>query len=158
MRCKLVVPLLMLMTCLTFLGVACGGDGGEGDEVASATDTARLDALEERVSGIEGYIAGQVAAQQNDGADEDSMVKPVYALKRENASENEASIVRWIAECTADSYLNPDLPPEVRDREISKNEEQMWNALAIGQYVSFEQFIGQAYSFCQAVILQEDGR
>ena len=157
MQFRFVIPLLALMTCMTFAGAACGGE----DEAEVAAEASRMDALEQRLSGIEGYIAGQVQAQQNGAAKtngrvgDDLVAQPLYALDRENASDNEVSIVRWMAECTSDSYLNPELPPEVREREVGKVEAEMWNALAAGQYVSFEQFIGQAFSFCQAVILRE---
>ena len=80
---------------------------------------------------------------------------PLYSLRREKASENETEIVMWMADCAARTYLNPDLPTEVIDREIAESVDRMWNALETGQYSSFENYIGMAFRFCQAKLVKE---
>ena len=80
----------------------------------------------------------------------------IYTLAKKDASENELEIVRWMADCTARTYLNPNLPKEVIEREVTESERRMWEALEAGQYGSFEAYIGMAFSFCQARIVEEN--
>ena len=80
----------------------------------------------------------------------------IYTLGRERASENEQEIVRWIAECSANSYLNLDLPEQVIEREVDEVEAEMWDALEIGQHSSFEQFIGLSFRLCHATLVDDN--
>ena len=152
-----ITHILIALLALAMLGlVGCGGDDEE--EAASGVT---LEALDQRIKGIEGYIAGQVVAkneanERNAGID-GYVAPPVYALKRKKATENEQAIVLWMADCAVNSYLNPGLPDQVREREITKTENEMWEALEGGQYVSFQQFIGQAFAFCQATLVEDRG-
>ncbi len=155
-RARALLIIVMLLSIMVVAG--CGG----GDEESAANEVDALAVLGERVAGIERYIAGQVALEEERKSGgggrgmngEGPVAEPVYSLARENASENELAIVLWMAECTTDSYLNPELPDQVRGREIENVEASMWEALETGQYVSFEQFIGQAFSFCRAIVVE----
>ncbi len=152
-----ITHILIALLALAMLGlVGCGGDDEE-----EAAPGVTLEALDQRIKGIEGYIAAQVVAkneakERNAGID-GYVAPPVYALKRKKASENEQAIVLWMADCAVNSYLNPGLPDQVREREITKTENEMWEALEGGQYVSFQQFIGQAFAFCQATLVEDRG-
>ena len=148
-----IFTLLALAALMALAPVACGGDGEAVD------DAAKLAAFEERLRGVEGHIARQVVAEneasaRNLGVD-GYVAPPVYALKRSKATENEQAIVLWMAECAVNSYINPDLPDQVRERDVIKTENEMWEALEAGQYISFEQFIGQAFAFCQATLVED---
>ena len=147
-----ILTLLALAAVVALVGVACGGDDEEAQAAANA-------ALEKRVRDIEGHIARQVVAEseasgRNEGVD-GYVAPPVYALERTKATENEQAIVLWMAECAVNSYINPDLPDQVRERDVIKTENEMWEALEAGQYISFEQFIGQAFAFCQATLVED---
>lgn len=148
-----IFTLLVLAALMALAPVACGGDGEAVDEAA------RLAAFEERLKGVEGHIARQVVAENEAGARnlgvDGYVAPPVYALKRSKAMENEQAIVLWMAECAVNSYINPELPDQVRERDVIKTENEMWEALEAGQYVSFEQFIGQAFAFCQATLVED---
>lgn len=164
------LPLLTALCALFLLGAtACGGD----DEAAGELSTDdRLLALEAQMAGFTEYIVAQTQKEQElqsrqvivevgeDGEETVSttayIAPPLYSLRRADASENEQEIVLWMADCAARSYLNPDLPKEVIDREITETESRMWAALESGQYSSFENYIGMAFRFCQARIV-EDG-
>ena len=166
--------LLALALCaLAALGAsACFWGGGDAGEGAMSTEE-RLLALETQMESFVQYIAAQAELQAAGearqvvvevGEDGEEVVKttayigpPLYSLKRADASENEREIVRWMADCASRTYLNPDLPKEVLDREIAQTEDEMWGALESGQYSSFENYIGMAFSFCRAE-LAEDSR
>ena len=145
-----------ILAALLFL-TACGGD----DESSSAngrSDSERIAALEEQMKSFQEYIVAQAKKDRASGGssidDQDS--GPLYTLAKKDASENELEIVRWMADCTARTYLNPNLPKEVIEREITESERRMWQALEAGQYGSFEAYIGMAFSFCQARIVEEN--
>ena len=144
---------------LVVLVVATGGCGGD-DESASAggkLDSERVAALEAQMKSFQDYIVAQAQKERAGGSPTNgSAVEHQYALAKENASENELEIVRWMADCTARTYLNPNLPEEVFNREIEESERRMWEALEAGQHNSFEAFIGMAFSFCQARIVEEN--
>ena len=151
-RCLGVALLLALLVL-----AACGGD----DESASGdggSDSERLTALEEQMKTFQEYIVAQAKKDRERGGSLTSGEgsEPQYTLAKSNASENELEIVRWMADCTARTYLNPNLPREVVDREIAESERRMWEALEAGQYSSFEAYIGMAFSFCQARIVEEN--
>ena len=150
-RC-LGVALLVALLVLA----ACGGD----DESATGdggSGSKRLAALEEQRKTFQEYIVAQAKKDRERGGSLTSEVSgPQYTLAKSNASENELEIVRWMADCTARTYLNPNLPKEVVDREIAESERRMWEALEAGQYSSFEAYIGMAFSFCQARIVEEN--
>ena len=145
---------------------------GDGDAEGSALTTEeRLLALEAQVESFMQYIAAQAELQAANearqvtvevGEDGEEVVKttayispPLYSLKRADASDNEREIVRWMADCASRTYLNPDLPKEVLDREISQTEDEMWDALESGQYSSFENYVGMAFSFCRAEVVED---
>ena len=136
---------------------ACGGD----DESSSAngrSDSERISALEEQMKAFQEYIVAQAKKDREGGGSsiDDQGTEPLYTLSKKDASENEQEIVRWMADCTARTYLNPNLPKEVIEREITESERRMWEALEAGQYGSFEAYIGMAFSFCQARIVEEN--
>ena len=136
---------------------ACGGD----DESSSAngrSDSERIAALEEQMKNFQEYIVAQAKKGREGGGSsiDDHGSEPLYTLAKKDASENELEIVRWMADCTARTYLNPNLPKEVIEREIAESERRMWEALEAGQYGSFEAYIGMAFSFCQARIVEEN--
>ena len=151
-------------------GSACFWGGDEAGEDALTIDE-RLLALEAQMESFQLYIAAQAELQAASesrqvvvevGEDGEEVVKttayirpPLYSLKRADASENELEIVRWMADCASRTYLNPELPEEVLDREITQTESEMWDALASGQYSSFENYIGMAFSFCRAEVVEE---
>ena len=145
--------LLALLALLAVIPAACGGD----DEEAATGIT--VESLDQRLAGIEGYIAAQVRKENERpglaGVD-GYVAEPVYALKRRQSSENEQAIVLFLAECSVESYLNPGLPDQIRDREIQETEDKMWEALEAGQYVSFETYIGQAFTFCEATLVEDN--
>ena len=146
---------LLLATLL--LLAACGGD----DESASEngrSDSERLVALEEQMKTFQEYIVAQAKKDRASGGSSANVQGsgPLYKLAKTDASENELEIVRWMADCTARTYLNPNLPKEVIDREVTESERRMWEALEAGQYNSFEAYIGMAFSFCQARIVEEN--
>ena len=152
-RCLLALLLVAAM-------IATAGCGGE-DEGASAdgkSDGERIAALEAQMKSFQDYIVAQAQRERTGGSSltNGAAVEPQYTLAKENASENELEIVRWMADCTARTYLNPNLPKEVIEREITESERRMWEALEAGQYGSFEAFIGMAFSFCQARIVEEN--
>ena len=76
------------------------------------------------------------------------VTEPVYTLTKENASENEQRIVAQMADCSKRKYLNENLSEDIIKWEVEKEEEMMWEALASGQFVSFDQFVGMAFQFC----------
>ena len=136
---------------------ACGGD----DESSSAngrSDSERIAALEEQMKNFQEYIVAQAKKGRERGGSsiDDQGSEPLYTLAKKDASENELEIVRSMADCTARTYLNPNLPKEVIEREIKESEHRMWEALEAGQYGSFEAYIGMAFSFCQARIVEEN--
>ncbi len=136
---------------------ACGGD----DETFSGngrSDSERIAALEEQMKAFQEYIVAQAKKDRERGGSSTHGhgAEPLYTLAKKDASENELEIVRWMADCTARTYLNPDLPKEVIEREITESERRMWQALEAGQYGSFEAYIGMAFSFCQARIVEEN--
>ena len=149
-----------LALLLVVLVVATAGCGGE-DESASAggkLDSERVAALEAQMKSFQDYIVAQAQKERSGG---DSLASgeaagPQYTLAKKDASENELEIVRWMADCTARTYLNPNLPEEVFNREIEESERRMWEALEAGQHSSFKAFIGMAFSFCQARIVEEN--
>ena len=152
-RC--VVTLLLVVVTVALVG--CGGD----DESASAdgrSDGERIAALETQMKTFQDYIVAQAQKERAGGGavTNGAAAEPQYKLTKENASENEVEIVSWMADCTARTYLNPNLPEEVFNREIEESERRMWDALEAGQYNSFEAFIGMAFSFCQARIVEEN--
>lgn len=161
LRIKFGLIALMLTTLLL---MGCGG----GDEEDAASD-AGDDSLAQRVAQIEaeqqGFRDFIRAHMENDHApgqtgsaqpSANGVVQPTYTLSRDAASENEHAIVRWIADCSVRNYLNPDLPPEIIDREIEKTESEMWDSLESGQYVSFEAFIGTSFNFCRPRVVEPD--
>lgn len=152
-RLHLTGALLAVLLVLT----ACGGD----DESSSAngrSDSERIAALEEQMKTFQEYIVAQARKDREGGGSsiDDHGSEPLYTLAEKDASENELEIVRWMADCTARTYLNPNLPKEVIEREITESERRMWEALEAGQYSSFEAYIGMAFSFCQARIVEEN--
>ena len=158
---------LVLMSVALMLGCFWGDD--EEDEV---TVDDRIGNIEAQLTGFGAYLAAQQALldeQQQRSVvvevsdDEGEIVSttayiapPLYSLKKGEASENEIEIVQWMADCAARTYLNPDLPEEVVEREVAVSEERMWTALESGQYSSFENYIGMAFNFCHARIVQEE--
>ena len=152
-RMRLGAALLVALLVLS----ACGGD----DESASADgrSTARGSRRWKRqMNAFQEYIVAQAKKDRERGGssiDAQSSMPP-YTLARKDASENELEIVRWMADCTARTYLNPNLPKEVIEREVTESERRMWEALEAGQYGSFEAYIGMAFSFCQARIVEEN--
>ena len=120
----------------------------------------RIAALEEQMNTFQEYIIAQARKDREGGGSsiDDQGSGPPYTLAKKDASENELEIVRWMADCTARTYLNPNLPKEVIEREITESERRMWQALEAGQYGSFEAYIGMAFSFCQARIVEENQR
>ena len=164
-------PLALAICALAALGTsACffgGDDAGEG-----ALSTAeRVQILEAQMDSFQQYIAVQAELQATNearqvvvevGEDGEEVLRttayigpPLYSLNRADASENEQEIVLWMADCAARTYLNPELPEEVVDYEISKTQDRMWAALKGGQYSSFEDYIGQSFKFCRAEIVDE---
>ena len=142
---------------MAVVSISCGGDD-EGGSADASSNSARIAALEAQVKTFQDYI---VAQAQKEGAGGGAVTNgkstaPLYTLAKENASENELEIVLWMADCTARTYLNPSLPEDVFNREIEESERKMWEALEAGQYNSFEAFIGMAFSFCQARIVEEN--
>ena len=173
MKLKLVARLMPVVALCFTAAVACGG-GDEGAEGApQGTVEERLIAVEGQMHSLQEYVVaqaqkaagqketpGQVVVLDEGGGDSDSppsyRIVPQYSLSKDDASENEKEIVVWMADCAARTYLNPNLPAEVIDREIVESERRMWDALESGQYSSFENYIGMAFSFCQARIVQEN--
>ena len=146
----------VLLVALLVLA-ACGSD----DESSSAngrSDSERIVALEEQMKNFQEYIVAQAKKEREVG--DSSIVaqgfEPLYTLAKKDASENEREIVRWMADCTARTYLNPNLRKEVIEREATESERRMWEALEAGQYGSFEAYIGMAFNFCQARIVEEN--
>ena len=135
---------------------ACGGD--ERSSSDGRSDSERIAALEEQMKAFQEYIVAQAKKDRASGGSsvDGQGSEPLYTLARNDASENELEIVRWMADCTARTYLNPNLPKEVIEREITESERRMWQALEAGQYGSFEAYIGMAFSFCQARIVEEN--
>lgn len=162
---------LLIIAGVVLLVAACGGAGGEGEE---QTAEQRLTVLEAQMQSFQDYVVQQANKESDrthqaatpgeliigDGVDEDGnpivRAVPQYSLKYENASENEKEIVLWMADCSARTYLNPDLPAVVLDREVEEAAEKMWVALGMGQYQSFEHFIGQSFAFCQTHVVEDD--
>ena len=147
----------MLLTVAIAMAVGCGGD----DESASTdgkSDSERIAALEAQMKSFQDYIVAQAQRERTgDGSlANGAAAGPQYTLAKKDASENELEIVRWMGDCTARAYLNPNLPEEVFNREIEESERRMWEALEVGQYSSFEAFIGMAFSFCQARTVEEN--
>ncbi len=152
-RCFVALMLVVVTVAL----VGCGGD----DESASAggePDSERIAALETQMKSFQDYIVAQAQNERGSGGTvtNGAAAERQYTLAKENASENELEIVSWMADCTARTYLNPNLPEEVFNREIEESERRMWESLEAGQYTSFEAFIGMAFSFCQARIVEEN--
>ena len=144
-----------LLTVAIATAVSCGGDD-EGASTDGKLDSERIAALEAQMKSFQDYIVAQAQKERSGG---DSLASgeaagPQYTLAKKDASENELEIVRWMADCTARTYLNPNLPEEVFNREIEESERRMWEALEAGQHNSFEAFIGMAFSFCQARIVE----
>lgn len=148
---------VLLLTVAIATAMGCGGD----DESASTdgnSDSERIAALEAQMKSFQDYIVAQAQRERAGGGSLASGegAGPQYALAKKDASENELEIVRWMADCTARTYLNPNLPEEVFNWEIEESERRMWESLEAGQYSSFEAFIGMAFSFCQARIVEEN--
>ena len=155
-RRVLVLPLLAIGLGLA---VACGGGDGSGGAVEPGSIEARVVSLEGKMANFEAYVVAQAqlqAEQAAAGGPAGTESEITYSLGKVNASENEQEIVRWMAECSANSYLNPDLPQQVIDREIDKAEAELWDSLEVGQYSSFEQFIGLGFRFCQATLVEDN--
>ena len=138
---------------------ACGGDD-ESSSASGRSDSERIAALEEQMRAFQEYIVAQAKKDRERGGSSANgqSAEPLYTLAKKDASENELEIVRWMADCTARTYLNPNLPREVIEREITESERRMWEALEAGQYGSFEAYIGMAFSFCQARIVEDNQR
>ena len=136
---------------------ACGGDD-ENSSADGRSDSKRIAALEEQMKTFQEYIVAQARKDRERGGSsiDGQSSGPLYALAKKDASGNELEIVRWMADCAARTYLNPNLPMEVIEREITESERRMWEALEAGQYGSFEAYIGMAFSFCQARIVEEN--
>ena len=149
--------LALLLVVLVVATAGCGGED-EGASAGGKSDSERITALESQMKSFQDYIVAQAQKERAGGGSSTngSAVEHQYALAKENASENELEIVRWMAHCTARTYLNPNLPEEVFNREIEESERRMWAALEAGQHNSFEAFIGMAFSFCQARIVEEN--
>ncbi len=145
----LIAALLVLAAC---------GDDDESSSANGRSDSERIAALEEQMKSFQDYIVAQAKKDRASGGSSTNSQGSVaqYTLARKDASENELEIVRWMADCTARTYLNPNLPKEVIEREITESERRMWEALEAGQYGSFEAYIGMAFSFCQARIVEEN--
>ena len=152
-RCVLSLLLVAAMVAIT----GCGGED-EGASADGRSDGERIAALEAQMKSFQDYIVAQAQKERAGGGSitNGASVEPQYTLAKGNASENELEIVRWMADCTARTYLNPNLPEEVFNREIEESERRMWEALEAGQHSSFEAFIGMAFSFCQARIVEEN--
>lgn len=133
--------------------LACGGDDEQASQ--SAVLEQRVATLENKIKNFEEYIAAQALLQKQNSSAGALDGELSYRLEKNKASENEIGIVRWMAECSANSYLNPALPDQVKQREIEKVEQELWDALSAGQYTSFEQFVGPSFKFCSATILEE---
>ena len=162
--------LALLLTLALLAMTGCGGDD-EGDAAGELSTDDRLAIMEAQMSAFQEYIVAQAQKETQQqsrqvvvevGEDGEEVVSttafisaPLYSLRRQDASENEEEIVLWMADCAARTYLNPDLPTEVVDHEIARSADQMWNALETGQYSSFENYIGMAFRFCQARIVEE---
>ncbi len=146
---------LLAVTIATAAG--CGGDD-ESSSGDGKSDSERITALEAQMKTFQDYIVAQAQKERAGGGTpaNGAAPGPHYRLAKEDASENELEIVRWMADCTARTYLNPNLPEEVFNRETEESERRMWDALEAGQYNSFEAFIGMAFSFCQARIVEEN--
>lgn len=150
---NLIFSLVLLLAGVLFVLVACGGNDEQAGQ--SAVLEQRVVTLENKMRNLEEYIAAQAVLQQQGGGTGASDSESSYNLEKEKASENEIGIVRFMAECSANSYLNPALPDQVKQREIEKVEQELWDALSSGQYTSFEQFVGPSFKFCSATILEE---
>ena len=152
-RLRLGITLLAALLVLA----ACGGDE-ESSSANGRSDSERIAALEEQMKTFQEYIVAQAKKDRERGgsAIDNQGSEPLYTLAKKDASENELEIVLWMADCTARTYLNPNLPKEVIEREITESERRMWEALEAGQYGSFEAYIGMAFSFCQARIVEEN--
>ena len=154
-RLRLGAALLVALLVL----VACGGDDGSSS-ADGRSDSERIAALEEQMKSFQEYVVAQAKKdrERGDSSIDDQGSGPPYMLAKRDASENELEIVRWMANCTARTYLNPNLPKEVIEREVTESERRMWEALEAGQYGSFEAYIGMAFSFCQARIVEDNQR
>ncbi len=149
--------LFVTLVVVTLSLAGCGSDD-ESSPGGGQSDSERLAALESQMQSFQDYIVAQAKKEREGKGDAADGAAPEaqYTLEKGNASENEREIVLWMADCTARTYLNPNLPKEVVDREIAESERKMWEALEAGQYNSFEAFIGMAFNFCQARIVEEN--
>ena len=156
------VALLLVLLCGLLIG--CGGD----DEEGQLSPEQRMENMEAQLTGLQQFIAQEFAKDEGqqsvvvEVSEENGEVvsttayiaSPLYSLERSEASDNEIEIVEWMADCAAKTYLNPELPREVVQREVKETEERMWEALESGQYSSFEAYIGMAFSFCHARLVE----
>ena len=95
-------------------GRSDGRDSGvwREDEGASAdgrSDSERIAALEAQMKSFQDYIVAQAQKERAAGGSlaNGAAVEPQYTLAKENASENELEIVRWMADCTVSDVPEP---------------------------------------------------